>query len=349
MGKWSEKTVLPRLLNFNPKKLNSKTFWKVTDDVINESDLKEKRKKNPELEEELFTGIEDKVFQDIENELFIKLCEDLKLDSNVLLYDTTNFFTYIKEPARSLLAQNGKSKEYRNHLKQVGLALCVEKEWGIPLFYRLYRGNSHDSKTFSGLIGEMIKNLKNGFREIKDLVLVLDKGNNSKANFKVLKEKIKWVGSLVLSHFSDLEDISLEKYKNTFQGFQYYRCKREVMGSECTLILTYNETLKDRQEHTLYNGIKKFKKKIQKRWSEYKRTPKRVPKTIKTFIEDSHYGKFIKVNCRNGKPVITLKDDIIEKQEKNFGKNLLFSSNLDAESSWIITQYKAKNKVESLL
>ena len=346
MGTWSEKTVLPDLLNFNSKKLNSKNFWQVTDDVINEKELKKKRQENPDLEDELFTGIEDKIFQNIENELFLNVYRNLKLDSNILLYDTTNFFTYIKEPARSLLARNGKSKENRNHLKQIGLALCVEKEWGIPLFYRLYRGNSHDSKTFGGLIEEMITNLNAGFETVKDLVLVLDKGNNSKENFKVLKEKIKWVGSLVLSHYSDLENLSLEEYKNNFQGLQYYKCRREVMGIECNLVLTYNESLKTRQETTLNNGVEKLKKKIEKKWSEYKRIPKRVPEGIKAIIKENHYGKFIKVLFRKGKPIITLNKDVIEEHQKNFGKNLLFSSDTDAESSWIITQYKLKNKIE---
>ena len=49
MGKWSEKTILSELLDFDSKKLNSKNFWYATDDVISENELNEKREKNPEI------------------------------------------------------------------------------------------------------------------------------------------------------------------------------------------------------------------------------------------------------------------------------------------------------------
>lgn len=47
MGKWAAKTVLPDLLGFDPKRLNSKTFWYATDDVISEKGLKKRRKESP--------------------------------------------------------------------------------------------------------------------------------------------------------------------------------------------------------------------------------------------------------------------------------------------------------------
>lgn len=43
MGKWAKGTVLPDLLDFNPARLNSKSFWYATDDVISERELRERR------------------------------------------------------------------------------------------------------------------------------------------------------------------------------------------------------------------------------------------------------------------------------------------------------------------
>lgn len=34
------------------------------------------------------------------------------------------------------------------------------------------------------------------------------------------------------------------------------------------------------------------------------------------------------------------------RRQKNFGKNLLFSSDLEAKAGWIITQYQAKDRIE---
>ena len=44
MGEWASGTVLPDLLDFSPKKLNSKSFWYATDDTISEKELQAKRK-----------------------------------------------------------------------------------------------------------------------------------------------------------------------------------------------------------------------------------------------------------------------------------------------------------------
>ena len=46
MGKWALDTVLPDLLDFDAKKLNSKSFWYATDDVISQKELAIEREKN---------------------------------------------------------------------------------------------------------------------------------------------------------------------------------------------------------------------------------------------------------------------------------------------------------------
>ncbi len=211
MGKWAKRTVLPELLDFECARLNSKTFWYATDDVISEGELRERRKQTPELEDELFVGLEDAVFVQIENELMQTLTQKFGLRAHTLLYDTTNFFTYIEEPVRAKLANTGHNKDARHHLRQVGLALCVDKEWGIPLFYRLYRGNAQDAKTFAGVVGELVTAIKSGFDDVDDLALVLDKGNNSKTNFEALRGHLQWIGSLVPTHHKDLLELPLDQ------------------------------------------------------------------------------------------------------------------------------------------
>ena len=126
----------------------------------------------------------------IEEKLATTLQKQCDLSWDIVLYDTTNFFTYFEEPLRSQLAQSGHNKAYRHHLKQVGLAVCVEKDWGIPLFHRVYRGNSHDSKTFPQVIDALMEQIKANLGQIENLVLVLDKGNNSEGNFALLNDKI---------------------------------------------------------------------------------------------------------------------------------------------------------------
>lgn len=346
MGKWAGQTVLPELLGFDPKRLNSKTFWCATDDVISEKELREAREKSPELEEDICVGLNDDVFRTIEEELFVNLRDRFALSAEAVFYDTTNFFTYIEEPARSKLARAGHNKDCHHHLKQVGLAMCVEKEWGIPLFHRIYRGNSQDSHTFSELVVDLIDQMKRSFDEVGELVLVLDKGNNSEANFAALKGKINWVGSLVPSHFKGLLEKPLKEYTANRDGLRFFRLKREVMGVECALVVTYNSTLARKQEHSLSRGIENLKKKVRKYWRELKRAPRKTPAGALSLIKKNRYGKFLNVQCEKGQPKFTNVDGEIAKQHIRFGKRILFSDKLNAESEWIIRQYKAKDIVE---
>jgi transposase len=347
MGQWAAKTVLPDLLDFDPKRLDSQSFWYATDDIISERKLRQRRKDDPTLDDDLFVGLDDATFVTIEKTLVANLQQQFAIDGPLLLYDTTNFFTYIEEPVRSRLARTGHNKDSHHHLRQVGLALCVDKEWGLPLFHRLYRGNSHDSKTFAAVVNDLIAAMKEGFAQVEDLVLVLDKGNNSQENFARLQEdQVRWVGSLAPTHYPDLMELPREAYERRCEHYRYYRCQRQVMGVECTLVVTYNEKLRRKQEHSLHNGIAKLEQQIREKWATYKRPPQTLPKGIISLIKESRYGDCILTACGDRAPVFTTNEITLTRRQKNFGKNLLFSSDLEAEAGWIITQYQAKDRIE---
>ncbi len=345
MGTWAASTILPDLLGFDPTRLTSQTFWYATDDIVSEKELRERRKAQPELQEDLFVGLEDSTFRTIEDHLFTHLEDRFEVSDHILFYDTTNFFTYIEEPVRASLARTGHNKECHHHRRQVGLALCVEKTWGLPLFHRLYRGNAHDTKTFAGLVDDLLMRLHTSFQQVDNLVLVLDKGNNTRENFQRLNGKIRWVGSLVPSHFPDLLDFPLERYEGETDTGRYHRCRRTVFGVDCVLVLTYNPRLARKQEHTLTQGIDRLKQEIRTKWANYKRKPKQVPKGVTRLIADSRFGKYIDVKYGNGELFFS-DTEAVEEQRKRFGKHLLFSSQREAESEWIVNQYRAKERVE---
>ena len=349
MGKWAKGTVLPDLLGFDPGRLNSKSFWYATDDVISERELRERRKAHPELVEDLFVGLDDAVFARIEEELMVRLREQYGLFADTLLYDTTNFFTYIEAPVRAKLANTGHNKDARHHLRQVGLALCVDKEWGIPLFYRVYRGNAQDAKTFAGVVEELVGAVTAGFEHVDELILVLDKGNNSKTNFQALQGRLRWIGSLVPSQYKDLLALPLSDYEGTWADCRYHRLVRNVMGIECTLVLTYNAGLARKQQHSLDNGIEKLKEQIRRKWAEYKRPPATVPAGVQSLRKQSRYGNYIHIECGAGEavfPVTKQTEERLAQQRKRFGKNLLFANGPHANAPWIIEQYRGKDRIE---
>ena len=345
MGKWLQKTILPELLHFDYKKLTSKNFWYATDDVIPEKELRERRKKQ-KTAHDLFAGLKEDVFTRIEQGLFTNIDQLMGLGADTIFYDTTNFFTYIEETTPSELAQTCHSKDSKHHLRHVGLIMAVEKSYGIPLISRIYRANRHDSKVFSMMLTELILDLKKLCGEESDLVIVLDKGNNSEENFGAMSGKISWVGSLVPSHHEDLIDLELSQYHGKWRGLLYYRCKKTVMGIECVVVLVYNSATARKQEHSLNNGIEKLKKKIMEKWESYKKTPKDVPQGIKTMLKKSGYGACLKVAVKNGKLHFDEDENEKAKRRKRFGKNVIFSDMLDADAGYLIDTYGQKNTVE---
>ena len=65
----------------------------------------------------------------------------------------------------------------------LGLALLVSKEDQFPLFHKTYCGNKNDVTVFKENCSELLERLRHITKELTDVTLVFDKGNNSKENF----------------------------------------------------------------------------------------------------------------------------------------------------------------------
>jgi len=346
MSGWLKKTILPELLNIKIQNFTGKKFWYATDDVISEKEL-EQRRKNIINENDPFEYIDDTIFTAIETELFARIDQLMGLSPNVICYDTTNFFTYIEEPKRSKIANTCHSKDSKNHLNHVGLLMAVEKSFGIPLISRVYRANCHDSKLFSHILADLIVSLKTLCGAETDLILILDKGNNSKKNFSYMEGKINWIGALVPSHHKDLIDMELGQYHGVWKDKCYYRCKKNVMGIKCVVILTFTAVRKRKQKHSLRRGIEKLKNEITKKWKSYKKIPKNITSGIDTMLKKSRYGDCIRMSVVKGEPYFEENKEEIKKREDRFGKSLVFSNMLEAETGYLIDTYNEKDIIEN--
>lgn len=345
MIRWLKKSILPDLLDFDPKKLTSKNFWYATDDVMSESELQNRRKEEP-LHDDIFAGLDDAVLTTIEKELFKKIVQIIDLSLSIFCYDETNFCTYIEEPNRSELAQTCHSKSSKHFLKHVGLLMAVEKKYGIPLLSQVYRANRHDSKVFSSIITDLIITLKEVCGKDADIVIVFDRGNNSKKNFKNISDDISWVAALVPSHYDDLMQLEFSDYHGKWKEMSFYRCKRKVMEIDCVLVLTFNSATKRKQEHSLKRGIEKLKRDILKKWESYKKTPTKITAGIKSIKKKSRHDKCLKLTLRKGQPYFRENKEELDRRKKRFGKNIIFSNMLKAETGFLIDTYKEKNKIE---
>jgi transposase len=139
IGEWYGETILPRILKIDPGQFTSQTFWDNMD-LITEEDVVE-----------------------LQVALAKKVVEHYQIDLRVLLYDATNFFTYIDTNNTCTLPQRGHNKQKRNDLRQISLAMMVSRDGGTPLFFDVYQGNVSDPVEFDHFIRDLVKRFNDIF------------------------------------------------------------------------------------------------------------------------------------------------------------------------------------------
>ncbi|MCR4319150.1 MAG: hypothetical protein NUV74_02295 [Candidatus Brocadiaceae bacterium] len=85
----------------------------------------------------------------IEYELTLRLIEQFHFDLRTLVFDATNFDTFIDTKIDSELAQRVHAKSKCTDLRIIGLALLVSIDFNIPLLSHLYLENQNDSTMYS--------------------------------------------------------------------------------------------------------------------------------------------------------------------------------------------------------
>lgn len=193
------------------------------------------------------------------NEILIK---EFQINLSCLIYDTTNFYTFIDTLTSSRLAQRGHNKQKRDDLREIGLSLVVTRDFHIPLFHRVYEGNKADPVQFPSVIQELIRRYKILAKGCEDITFVFDKGNNSKDNQLIFDESpYHFVGSLVITYHKDLLNIPRNKFQivdeEEFPRLLAYRMKKKIFGKERTVIITFNPKLYKAQLRGIWWTLKK--------------------------------------------------------------------------------------------
>ncbi len=346
MRQWLAGTILPQLLEIDHLDLSGKNFWYAADDVLSEKELKKRRKVQEGSNGPLLAGLED-MFTKMEMELFSCIDRIMGLSPSLVFYDTTNFFTYIQNPARSALANTCHSKDSKNHLNHVGLLMAVEKSHKIPLLSQVYQANRHDSKIFSSILTDLVSLLKKLCVGESDLVIVLDKGNNSQENFLAMRGLISWVGALVPSHHKDLMNLDLSVYHGFWKNLRYYRTTKTIMGMQCAVVLTYNQATARKQTHSLQRGIDKLKRDLTARWVSYKKRPEELTPGICGMHKASDYASCVRLSVQDGQLHVEENGQETESRKRRFGKSLIFSDMLAAETGYLIDTYHQRNVIEN--
>ncbi|MHB8809793.1 MAG: IS1634 family transposase [Desulfobulbaceae bacterium] len=134
--------------------------------------------------------------------------------SDCVMFDTTNYYTFMASHTPSELAKRGKNKEGRDWLRQIGVALLVCRNKRIPLFYREYEGNRHDSKVFPQVMDDIFTSMREIVGTKAEMTVVFDKGMNADDNIGLIdaNEQMHFITTYSPYYADELVHVGMEKF-----------------------------------------------------------------------------------------------------------------------------------------
>jgi len=345
LAEWFSSTSLARLCPAPPGLLASQRFW------------------------DHMSRLNNDAIRRIERDLTSHLLAEFDLDLRCLAYDATNFFTYVSTfNEDNTLAQRGKSKEHRTDLRIVGLALLVSMDFHVPLFHETYPGNTHDSKTFASVTDELVERYRLLSKHCQDITLVFDKGNNSRDNVAAVgASPYHFVGSLPYDQHPKLLDIPRKRFHSLshpcLREVQAYRTCMAVMGTERTVLVTYNDNLYLSQLRTIAMGLQKRRKKLRDLQIGLRRrargqvtrgkapTAEGVRKQVRDILKGQHMEELIRTQVHDHRGVVTLsyrcdQAALARLSQRVLGKTILFTDNDDWNDEEIVLAYRGQSEAE---
>jgi transposase len=242
IGDWYEQTVLRRLWRFDKTAFSSQRFW------------------------DHMSMVSEEAIDAIQSALAGRVRREFGLDAEVLLYDTTNFFTFLATSNdRCTVAQRGHNKAKRHDLRQVGLALMVTRDFQVPLFHKVYDGNTPDVSVFPSLANELIARHRAACGAQGRATLVFDKGNVSDdAMEQLVIAQQPFVAAVPLNRLAELAATPLDQFEEipAFPGTKAFVAQAQAWGASCRAVLAYTESFFTQQLQGVTHNLVQCQKKL---------------------------------------------------------------------------------------
>jgi len=337
---WARYTSLSYLLRMSLNKLDSQHFW-------------------DQMEAFPLAAIHQ-----VEEDILQVLIEKEGITLDTLLYDTSNFFTYIdSNNQKRSLAQRGRNKQKRMDLRQFGLLLLVSRDQ-IPLFHQVYQGNLSDKVVFKDNFQKILARFKAIAGSLENITLVFDQGNNSKEILKDVDRNIHFIGALSPYQHKDLIKKANNNLKiiavNNYE-LEYYRLRTRIWELDLTCVVYISEKLRKGQIKGLEKDIERIFTKLHKLKARIKQASKRGKKRSKEDLEKKIESlttclpeNLIRWKLKHVKEDAFDLDFWVDKKEFNllkdhkFGRRILITNQHDWSTKEIILAYWGQSKRESV-
>lgn len=342
IGDWYHGTSLQRLWGFSPDVFSSQSYWNHMD------------------------TISDDAIEKIQNFLAKRVRENFTIDAQSLLYDTTNFFTYINSHnERNSIAQRGKNKQKRSNLRQVSLALLTTREFQIPLLHKTYDGSCPDVKFFP----DIVKNLLQRHAAVcgnQDSTLVFDKGNLSEeTREKLLYSEIHFIAGVKSSVLPKVFATPIDQFQEALKmpGTKFYERIVELDGKSCKAVVSYSESFFTEQLAATTATMTKCQNQLKDlqnyllSWSSEKKpkgprpTAVKVKERLKQILSSQYMEKVFSINLSESDGVFNLRysvnrEGLEDLTATHMGRTLLITNRLSWMPTEIISCYHDLANIE---
>ncbi len=338
---WWQKTAGDRLVKIPTSGLDHRRFW------------------------DAMELLSDHQLQEIERRIVVHVIEEFSIDTAGLVLDMTNFATHIDSAnERAPLAQRGHAKQKRNDLRLIGLGLIVSTDGGIPLVSHAYPGDKPDVTQFPQLVQELMARFQALAGDPAALTLVFDAGQNSEDNYQLVDgTPLHFVASLPPSDHADLLAVPKRGYRmvdaQRFPGLRAFETRKVVFGVERRIVVTYSQTLHDKQSRGLDQTLAKARRQLAELAARLGRGKTRKPKDkvedeIAAILKPRWLKRIISTTLSGDEPAElrlvwrtkpTARTDL---EEELFGKRILFTDKDKglASVAQIVADYRSQEAAE---
>ena len=338
---WAGTTTLADLAHTNVERLTSQHFWDQMDQVPVEA------------------------IAPIEREIVNRVLARLALPVDTLLFDATNFFTFIASTnSRPKLPARGHNKQKRDDLRQVGIALLCSREGGIPLFHQTYGGQIADATCFADVLPIIRKRVVELERDVETMTLVYDKGNVSRKNQKrVDGAQLHYVTSLTAASQHEFVEKANAWLAPVDLGhgetILAYRERRKIWGAERTTVLLLSERLRQGQVRGILQHVESAL-----RWfsdladtlsrGKQKRDRARIQRDIETRLQGrQHLREVVRFELAGDDPNLSLTYEFDQQAfdslaQQRLGRVVLITDRHDWSTAEIIRTYHGQSHIEAV-
>jgi len=338
---WAITTTLGELAGVDPERMTSQHFWDQMDQLPVES------------------------ISRIESEITKRLLPELDLPLDTLLFDATNFFTFIASTnGHCALPARGHNKQKRDDLRQVGVALLCSRQTGLPLFHQTYGGAMADATCFAEVLPAIRQRLLELHRDVAGLTIVFDKGNVSRGNQQLVDAaKLHYVTGLTAASQQAL----VEKANSLLapvvlpdgDTVPAYRERRKIWGAERTAVVLLSERLRQGQ----MRGVLQHAASAQ-RWlddlaqtlrrGKQKRDRARIQRDIEVRLHGrQHLGEVLRYELTGQDPQLSLTyrfdQPAFDALARNtLGRVVLMTDHEDWSTAEIVAAYHGQSQIEAV-